>query len=33
MLKDIARVLQVTDSWVSHLRSMIDLQRAMSGQV
>jgi DNA-directed RNA polymerase specialized sigma subunit len=34
MLKDIAHVLQVTDSWVSHLqtRSMIDLQRAMSGQ-
>lgn len=34
MLKDIARVLQVTDSWVSHLhtRSMVNLQRIMAGQ-
>ena len=34
MLKDIARVLKVTDSWVSHLhtRAMVSLQRAMSAQ-
>jgi RNA polymerase sigma factor for flagellar operon FliA len=34
MLKDIARVLRVTDSWVSHLhtRAMVSLQRAMSAQ-
>lgn len=34
MLKDIARVLHVTDSWVSHLhtRAMVSLQRVMSAQ-
>jgi RNA polymerase sigma factor for flagellar operon FliA len=33
-LKDIARVLHVTDSWVSHLhtRSLVSLQRALTGQ-
>ena len=34
-LKDIARVLHVTDSWVSHLhtRSLVSLQRTLTGQV
>lgn len=33
-LKDIARVLHVTDSWVSHLhtRSLVSLQRTLTGQ-
>jgi RNA polymerase sigma factor for flagellar operon FliA len=33
-LKDIARVLEVTESWVSllHTRAMVNLQRALAGQ-
>lgn len=33
-LKDIAKVLQVTESWISllHTRAMIVLQRTLAGQ-